>query len=112
MQQVLDNPFLLLFPGVAVPTEIYLTGEVMEIVATRIGKWNSWPNTAQRCRGLPSCCAGAVLGQRLFVALAARAWHPRCRCYTLFARHSTRAGCGLGVHVVEPADNPTQGRQA
>lgn len=38
MQQILDNPFLLLFLGVAIPTVIYLVWGIMEIVSIPIGK--------------------------------------------------------------------------
>ena len=38
MQQVLDNPFLLLFLGVAVPTVFYIVWGVMEIVTIPIAK--------------------------------------------------------------------------
>jgi len=38
MQQVLDNPFLLLFLGVVVPTVFYLVWGVMEIVSLPIAK--------------------------------------------------------------------------
>jgi hypothetical protein len=38
MQQVLDNPFLLLFIGVTVPTVFYILWGVMEIVTIPIGK--------------------------------------------------------------------------
>ena len=38
MQQVLENPFLLLFLGVAVPTVIYIVWGVMEIVSIPIAK--------------------------------------------------------------------------
>jgi len=38
MQQVLDNPFLLLFLGVAFPTVIYIVWGVMEIVNIPIAK--------------------------------------------------------------------------
>jgi hypothetical protein len=38
MQRVLDNPFLLLFIGVAVPTVFYLIWGVMEIAQIPIGK--------------------------------------------------------------------------
>ena len=31
MQRVLDNPFLLLFLGIAVPTVFYIIGGIMEI---------------------------------------------------------------------------------
>jgi hypothetical protein len=33
MQQVLDNPFLLLFLGITVPTVLYLVWGVMEIAS-------------------------------------------------------------------------------
>ena len=38
MQRVLDNPFLLLFIGVAVPTVFYLIWGVMEIAQIPLGK--------------------------------------------------------------------------
>ena len=38
MQQLLDNPFLLLFIGLAVPTVLYTIWGVMEIVALPIAK--------------------------------------------------------------------------
>ena len=38
MQQVLDNPFLLLFLGVAMPTVIYIVWGVMEIVNIPVAK--------------------------------------------------------------------------
>ena len=38
MQQVLDNPFLLLFIGVAMPTVLYVIWGVMEIVGIPIAK--------------------------------------------------------------------------
>ena len=38
MQQILENPFLLLFLGVAVPTVIYIVWGVMEIVGVPIAK--------------------------------------------------------------------------
>jgi hypothetical protein len=38
MQQVLENPFLLLFLGVAVPTLIYTVWGIMEIVSIPIAK--------------------------------------------------------------------------
>lgn len=38
MQQLLDNPFLLLFIGVAMPTVLYIIWGVMEIVAIPIAK--------------------------------------------------------------------------
>ena len=38
MQQVLDNPFLLLFLGIAMPTVFYIVWGVMEIVSIPVGK--------------------------------------------------------------------------
>jgi hypothetical protein len=38
MQQVLENPFLLLFLGVAMPTVIYVVWGVMEIVGIPLAK--------------------------------------------------------------------------
>jgi len=38
MQQLLDNPFLLLFLGVAIPTVLYIVWGVMEIVSLPIAK--------------------------------------------------------------------------
>ena len=38
MQQMLDNPFLLLFIGVAMPTVLYIVWGVMEIVGIPIAK--------------------------------------------------------------------------
>jgi hypothetical protein len=38
MQQILDNPFLLLFFGIAIPTVFYIVWGVMEIVTIPIGK--------------------------------------------------------------------------
>jgi hypothetical protein len=38
MQQLLDNPFLLLFIGVAMPTVLYMIWGVMEIVGIPIAK--------------------------------------------------------------------------
>ena len=38
MQQILDNPFLLLFLGVAIPTVFYIIWGVMEIVGIPIAK--------------------------------------------------------------------------
>ena len=38
MQHVLDNPFLLLFLGIAVPTLFYIVWGVMEIVTIPIAK--------------------------------------------------------------------------
>ena len=32
MQQILDNPFLLLFLGVTIPTVVYLIWGIMEII--------------------------------------------------------------------------------
>ncbi len=37
MQQVLDNPFLLLFLGVTIPTVIYLIWGVMEVASVPVG---------------------------------------------------------------------------
>ena len=36
MQQVLDNPFLLLFLGITVPTVLYLVWGVMEIASVPV----------------------------------------------------------------------------
>ena len=36
MQQVLDNPFLLLFLGIALPTVLYIVWGIMEIVSIPI----------------------------------------------------------------------------
>jgi hypothetical protein len=36
MQQVLDNPFLLLFLGIAIPTVFYIVWGIMEIVTIPI----------------------------------------------------------------------------
>ena len=36
MQQILDNPFLLLFLGIAMPTVLYIVWGVMEMVAIPI----------------------------------------------------------------------------
>jgi hypothetical protein len=36
MQQLLDNPFLLLFLGIAIPTVLYIVWGVMEIVSLPI----------------------------------------------------------------------------
>ena len=36
MQQLLDNPFLLLFIGIALPTVLYIVWGVMEIVTVPI----------------------------------------------------------------------------
>jgi len=38
MQQLLDNPFLLLFLGIAMPTVLYIVWGVMEIVGIPIAK--------------------------------------------------------------------------
>lgn len=38
MQQLLDNPFLLLFIGVAMPTVLYIIWGVMEIAGIPIAK--------------------------------------------------------------------------
>ena len=38
MQQLLDNPFLLLFLGIALPTVLYVIWGVMEIVGIPIAK--------------------------------------------------------------------------
>ena len=38
MQQLLDNPFLLLFVGIAMPTVLYIIWGVMEIVGIPIAK--------------------------------------------------------------------------
>ena len=38
MQQILDNPFLLLFLGIAIPTVLYMVWVVMEIVTIHVGK--------------------------------------------------------------------------
>ena len=38
MQQLLDNPFLLLFIGVAMPTVLYIVWGVMEIVGLPVAK--------------------------------------------------------------------------
>lgn len=38
MQQLLDNPFLLLFAGVATPTVLYIVWGVMEILSIPVGK--------------------------------------------------------------------------
>jgi len=37
MQRVLDNPFILLFLGVAFPSVLYLIWGIMEIVSVPIG---------------------------------------------------------------------------
>ena len=38
MQQLLDNPFLLLFIGIAMPTVLYVIWGVMEIVNIPVAK--------------------------------------------------------------------------
>lgn len=38
MQQLLDNPFLLLFIGIAMPTVLYIVWGVMEIVGIPVAK--------------------------------------------------------------------------
>ncbi len=38
MQMLLDNPFLLLFIGVAMPTVIYIVWGVMEVVTIPVAK--------------------------------------------------------------------------
>lgn len=38
MQQLLDNPFLLLFIGVTIPTVIYLIWGVMEVASVPLGQ--------------------------------------------------------------------------
>ncbi len=38
MQRVLDNPFLLLFIGVTIPTVLYLIWGVMEVASIPIGE--------------------------------------------------------------------------
>ena len=38
MQQLLDNPFLLLFIGIALPTLLYIVWGVMEIVGIPVAK--------------------------------------------------------------------------
>ena len=38
MQQLLDNPFLLLFIGLAMPTVLYIIWGVMEIVGIPVAK--------------------------------------------------------------------------
>ena len=38
MQRVLDNPFILLFLGVAFPSVLYLIWGIMEIVSVPLGK--------------------------------------------------------------------------
>jgi hypothetical protein len=38
MQQLLDNPFLLLFIGIAMPTVLYIVWGVMEIVGIPVAR--------------------------------------------------------------------------
>ncbi len=38
MQQILDNPFLLLFIGITMPTVLYVVWGVMEIVGIPVAK--------------------------------------------------------------------------
>lgn len=38
MQQVLDNPFLLLFIGIAVPTLTYIVWGIMELISIPIAQ--------------------------------------------------------------------------
>ncbi len=38
MQRVLDNPFILLFVGVAFPSVLYLVWGIMEIVSVPLGQ--------------------------------------------------------------------------
>ncbi len=38
MQQILDNPFLLLFIGVTIPTVFYVIWGIMEIITIPIAK--------------------------------------------------------------------------
>jgi hypothetical protein len=38
MQQLLDNPFLLLFIGIAMPTVLYIVWGVMEIASLPVAK--------------------------------------------------------------------------
>ena len=38
MQRVLDNHFLLLFLGIAVPTALYIVWGIMEIIAIPVAK--------------------------------------------------------------------------
>lgn len=38
MQQILDNPFLLLFLGIAIPTVLYIVWGVMEILSVPVAK--------------------------------------------------------------------------
>ncbi len=37
MQQILDNPFLLLFLGVTIPTVLYIVWGVMEVASIPVG---------------------------------------------------------------------------
>jgi hypothetical protein len=37
MQQILDNPFLLLFIGITIPTVLYIVWGVMEIASIPVG---------------------------------------------------------------------------
>ncbi len=38
MQRILDNPFLLLFLGITIPTVLYVIWGVMEVASIPIGK--------------------------------------------------------------------------
>lgn len=38
MQKILDNPFLLLFLGVAIPTVVYILWGVMEVATIPVAK--------------------------------------------------------------------------
>jgi len=38
MQQILDNPFLLLFLGITVPTVFYIIWGIMEVISIPIGQ--------------------------------------------------------------------------
>jgi len=38
MQQVLDNPFLLLFLGITIPTVLYLVWGVMEVASVPVAQ--------------------------------------------------------------------------
>jgi hypothetical protein len=38
MQQLLDNPFMLLFLGIALPTVLYIVWGVMEIITIPVAK--------------------------------------------------------------------------
>lgn len=38
MQRILDNPFLLLFLGITIPTVLYLIWGVMEVASIPLGK--------------------------------------------------------------------------